>query len=140
MAQEYLPCFRPITATALSVKATEKIIGSPLTTFVPHAAEAFLNSHDVQHFSSSCLTSLEVLLLPGLHITQSYPTLCDPIDYSLPGSSVHGILQARILEWAVVSSSRLRDQTPISCISCISRQILCRLATWEAHTVYSEVK
>ena len=30
---------------------------------------------------------------------QSRPTLCDPVDYSLQGSSVHGILQARILEW-----------------------------------------
>jgi len=30
---------------------------------------------------------------------QSFPTLCDPVDSSLPGSSVHGILQARILEW-----------------------------------------
>ena len=34
------------------------------------------------------------------------PTLCDPMDCSLPGSSVHGILQARILEWAVISFSR----------------------------------
>ena len=33
-------------------------------------------------------------------------TLCDPIDYSLPGSSVRGILQARILEWCAISSSR----------------------------------
>ena len=32
-------------------------------------------------------------------VTQSYLTLCDPIDYSPQGSSVHGILQARILEW-----------------------------------------
>ena len=30
---------------------------------------------------------------------QSWPTLCDPMDYSLPGSSVHGIFQTRILEW-----------------------------------------
>ena len=37
---------------------------------------------------------------------QSCPTLCDPMDYSLPGSSVHGILQARILEWVAMSSSR----------------------------------
>ena len=37
---------------------------------------------------------------------QSYPALCDPMDCSLPGSSVHRILQARILEWAVVPSSR----------------------------------
>ena len=34
-------------------------------------------------------------------VTQSCPTLCDPVDCSLPGSSVHGILQARILEWVV---------------------------------------
>ena len=33
---------------------------------------------------------------------QSCPTLCDPMDYSPPGSSVHGILQARILEWVAV--------------------------------------
>ena len=36
---------------------------------------------------------------------QSCPTLCDPIDCSSPGSSVHGILQARILEWVAISSS-----------------------------------
>ena len=37
---------------------------------------------------------------------QSCPTLCDPMDYSPPGSSVRGILQARILEWVVMPSSR----------------------------------
>ena len=37
---------------------------------------------------------------------QSCLTLCDPMDYSPTGSSVHGILQARILEWVVISSSR----------------------------------
>ena len=37
---------------------------------------------------------------------QSYPTLCDPMDCSPPGSSVHGILQARILEWVATPSSR----------------------------------
>ena len=39
-------------------------------------------------------------------VTQSCPTLCDPMDCSLPGSSVSGILQARILEWVEISSSR----------------------------------
>ena len=38
---------------------------------------------------------------------QSCPILCDPTDYSLPDSSAHGILQARILEWVAVSSSRV---------------------------------
>ena len=38
-------------------------------------------------------------------LSQSCLTLCDPLDYSPPGSSVHGIFQARILEWAAISSS-----------------------------------
>ena len=49
---------------------------------------------------------------------QSCPTLCDPMDYSLPGSSVRGILQARILEWVAISftrgSSQPRDGTRVS--------------------------
>ena len=51
-------------------------------------------------------------------VAQSCPTLFDPVDCSLPGSSVHGILQARILEWVAISFSRgsswPRDQTQIS--------------------------
>ena len=39
-------------------------------------------------------------------VAQSYPTLCNPMEYSPPGSSVHGISQARILEWVVISFSR----------------------------------
>ena len=39
-------------------------------------------------------------------VTQSCLIMCDPMDCSLPGSSVHGILQARILEWVAISSSR----------------------------------
>ena len=39
-------------------------------------------------------------------IAQSCPTLCDPIDCSLPGSSVHGIFQAIVLEWLAISFSR----------------------------------
>ena len=54
-------------------------------------------------------------------VTQSCPTLCNPMDYSLPCSSVHGILQARILEWVAMSSSvgssQPRDQTQVSYIA-----------------------
>ena len=39
-------------------------------------------------------------------VTQLCPTLCDPVDCSPPGSSVHGILQARVLEWVTISFSR----------------------------------
>ena len=54
---------------------------------------------------------------------QSCLTLCNPMNCSSPGSSVHGILQARILEWAVVSystgASQPRDLTRLSYVSCI---------------------
>jgi len=58
----------------------------------------------------------------------SCPSLCDSRDYSPPGSSVHGIFQARILESITISCStgfsRPRDQTRISRVSCIGRWIL----------------
>ena len=59
---------------------------------------------------------------------QSCLTLCDPMDCSPPGSSVHGILQTRILEWVAMPSSRgssqPRDRTHVSYISCIAWQVL----------------
>ena len=57
-------------------------------------------------------------LIKESEISQSSPTLCDPMDFSLPGSSVHGIFQARILEWVAISfsrgSSQPRDRTRVS--------------------------
>ena len=54
--------------------------------------------------------------------------LCDPMDYRPPGSSVCGILPARILEWIAIFSSRgsfpFRDQTCVGCVSCIGSRIL----------------
>ena len=54
-------------------------------------------------------------------VAQLCPTLCDPMDCSPPGSSVHGISQARILEWVAISfsrgSSQPRDRTSVSCIA-----------------------
>ena len=74
-------------------------------------------------------------------VAQSCPTLCDPVDCSPPGSTVHGIFQARILEWVAISFSRgsswPRDRTQVSCIAGIfftdwamreaSVQLICRL-------------
>ena len=54
-------------------------------------------------------------------VAQSCPTLCDPMDSNSPGSSVHGILQARILEWVAIpfsrGFSRLRHWTWVSCVA-----------------------
>ena len=53
-----------------------------------------------------------------IEVAQSCPTLCDPMDCSLPGSSFHGIFQARVLEWVAISfsrrSSRSRDRIQVS--------------------------
>ena len=49
-------------------------------------------------------------------VAQSCLNLCDPMDSSLPGSSVHWIFQARVLEWAAISFSRGSSQPRFSCI------------------------
>ena len=69
-----------------------------------------------EHCSIPCASLYDLLVL----VSQSYPTLCDPMDHSLPGSSVPGILQARTLEWVAIPFSREsswpRGQTWVSCI------------------------
>ena len=65
--------------------------------------------------------------------------LWDPMDCSLPGSSVHEIFKARILEWVAISFSRgsfqPRRGTHLSCVSCIGRQVLDHTTTWEAFAI-----
>ena len=67
-------------------------------------------------------------------VTQSCPTLCDPVDCSLQGASLHGILRARVLEWVAISfsrgSSRPRDQTRVSRIAG-ARDYCIFLSTWK---------
>ena len=76
-------------------------------------------------------------------VTQSCPTLCDPMDYSPPGSSVHGILRQKY--WSVLPCPPPGDlpnpgMKPASHVSCIGRQILYRCATWEALHNHSVAK
>ena len=63
-------------------------------------------------------------------VSQSCRTLCTAMDYSLPGSSVHGILQARILEWIAIlsyrGSSQPRDQSWLSSGLCRGDSLHCR--------------
>ena len=69
-------------------------------------------------------------------ITKPCLTLCDLMDCSLPDSSVHGILQARVLEWVATPSSRgssqPRDRT---CGSCTAGRFFTCWTTWEAHPI-----
>ena len=61
-------------------------------------------------------------------LLQSCPTICNPMDWNPSGSSVHRILQARIVEWVAMLFSRRsfqpKDRTHISSVSCIGRQVL----------------
>ena len=68
-------------------------------------------------------------------VAQSCLTLCDPMGCSLPGSFIHGIFQARVLEWVAISFSRGSSQPRIFPIQvpCIGRQILPDWAGREAH-------
>ena len=81
-------------------------------------------------------TTLQVVLCVCVYVcvlaAQSCPTLCNPMDCSPPGSSVRGILQARILEWAAMPSSRGPSHTGMEQGLLHCRQILYCLSTREA--------
>ena len=96
---------------------------------------AFIGSWRNQENSRKTSTSASLTLLKPLTmrwwwvVAQSCSILSDPIDCSPPRSSVHGIFQARILEWVAIPFSRgpsqCRNRTCIFCISCTGRRILC---------------
>ena len=80
---------------------------------------------------------LKYLLAVAVLGTQSGPALCDPRDCSSPGSSVYGVLQAKIREWVAIpfssGSSRPRDWTQVSCIA---GRFFTMWATREAPNIY----
>ena len=82
-------------------------------------------------FFSICPKKILLICLFLFLVTKLYLTLCDPVDCSPPGSSAHGILQARILEWVAMPSSRgsskPRDLSHVSYVSCNGR--------WKWHLV-----
>ena len=73
-------------------------------------------------------------------VAQLCLTLGDPMDCSLPGSSVHEILQTRILEWVAISFSRgsfqPRDRTRVSCVSCIAGEFFTTELPGSPQSVY----
>ena len=102
------------------------------------------NSLDVKSssFRSRQTSEMSVLLVADMgwwmcSVAQSCPTLCDPKNRSPPGCSVHGISQARILEWAALpffrGSSPLRSNLCLLYL-CVGRWPLCHCATREARS------
>ena len=94
----------------------------PLSLWLPFAEEylgvVIYSCGEKVSYPVSLSHSLSVLL--HVLLAQSCPPLCDLVDCSLPGSSVHGILPVKMLEWVAISfsrgSSQPRDWTPVACI------------------------
>ena len=100
---------------------------------------------------SPILPELRIYCMPGIILNALYicvhtkslqlcPTLCSSMDCSLPGSSVQGILQARILEWITMpssrGSSRPRDEHASLASPALAGGFFTTSATWEAHFTY----
>ena len=81
--------------------------------FVLHCQKCLIPKHLLETIRGTCLTLWMTEAV--MSVTQSCPTVCNPLDYSPPGSSVHGILQERILVWVAMpfsrGSSQYRGQT-----------------------------
>ena len=98
------------------------------TSFSAHASRIHLQMEQFSKNTSWMLAgAMLITVCPGLCfgvlvllVTKSYRTLCDPVDCSPPGSSVHWVFQARILEWVAIPFSRgsswPRDWTQVFCI------------------------
>ena len=107
----------------------EKKIDQKTKTLIPWWPQVFLLQPS--HFLLSEMVENQYLLSPGFSclVTKSCQILCNPMDCSPPGSSVHGISQARILEWAAMLSSRGSCLGSNPCLlHC--RWILYHWATW----------
>ena len=110
----------------------QDILDGPVTkTLCSQSRDPWLRSLIREIDPACCSYDLAMLLC---FIAQSCLTLCDPMDCSSPGSSAHGILQARVWEWVAISfsrgSSRHRDWT---WISCTAGRFFTISATREAH-------
>ena len=72
-----------------------------------HQAPPFLGFSRQEHWSGLPFPSQCVKVKSESEVTQSCQTLRDPMDHSLPGSSIHGIFQARVLEWGAIAFSEI---------------------------------
>ena len=125
----------PINFLLLSFSATWDLMPLRNTILAPQYILLIINTHLFRPVTNLLYIYLAMpcdILFPCvqyvLHCFQSCPTLCNPMDCSLPGSPVHGILQARILECVAMPSSRgssqPRDWTCGCHVSCIGRWVL----------------
>ena len=109
----------PTSAPFSSIKSSREMFPGQIISYRKIQMSSFCSPNFVKLMIGSASLCY---YLPCVHACakslQSCPTLCDPMDCSLPGSSVHGILQERMLEWVAMffsrGSSRPRDWTHVS--------------------------
>ena len=110
------------------LSATESQTGRKNPAFSPGLA---INFHHTPSITTRWVAFC--VLCAVFSVAQSCPALCNPMDCSPPGSSVHGISQARILYWVAIPFSRgtswPRDRIQVSCIA---RRFFTLWATWQA--------
>ena len=124
--QDRSACWKPWKVLLLQLKSKGSLeADSP----APRGTlDFFLWRPSVYRMRPTHIMEWTLLCMYACFVAQSCPTLCDPMNCGPPGSSAHGILQARVLEWVAMPSSRgsswPRDQTLISYVSCIVRWVL----------------
>ena len=92
---------------SLCALSTEPTLG---TARAKRLEENVRSCRNCRHIYSFLAGAAAVCVCVCVLVAQSCPTLCDPMDCSLPGSFVHGILQARILEWVAISFTDYTSQ------------------------------
>ena len=111
---------------SLQVKVYSSCVEPHISLFSIDASRRGFRVYDTT--SCVCVCVCVCVYVCVCSVTRLCPTLCDPMGYSPPGSSIHGILQARILEWLPSSTpGHLPDpgnQIQASCNLCIGKQIL----------------
>ena len=123
----YIQKWKPMSTLKLAYKCSSTIIyKSQKAETIQITINQWIDKHGVNTYNGTLLSQKRIIYAQCVcvcvfsHFSCVW-LFCDPMDYSLPGSSVHGILQARILEWVTMPSSRgffqPRDQTCSSCIA-----------------------
>ena len=127
---------QPSTSPKKPLKTWAVIWDSLLSRCELRSCKLGIESHTHTCASQETLSGVECVCC-CCSATKSRLTLCDPVDYSPPVSSVHGVLQARILEWVTISFSRgfswPRDWTHVSCTG---RWILYQWATMKTYNTF----
>ena len=136
------PLIKQVRFFKLSVLPLQET--STPTTPKRHEPSAFQVQPAKDLAKSLCLFKFQFACM-GVKSFKSCPTLCDPMGCSPPGSSVHGILQARILEWVAMPSSRGSSRPRIELVSLMSPALtggfFTTSAIWEAQgSVYLSAK